>query len=111
MMNAVHELLTRAQDVIRDPANWIQGEFAIDATGHIIAPEDEGASCFCSLGALMHAEPVLTDTRTEARRMLTHASRLLDHPEIGIPEFNDNHTHAEVMAMWDKAKELANACA
>jgi hypothetical protein len=107
--NAVHELLTRAQDLIRDPEAWIQGEFALDSQGYLASPESEHATCFCSLGALFHAEPTLTDDRRTARSILNRASKLVAGFEITVPNFNDNHTHEVVMAMWDKARELALA--
>jgi hypothetical protein len=106
--NAVHELLSRAQDLIRDPEHWLQDNFAQTTRGQITDPTDPEATCFCSLGALWRtSEPC--DTRSEARRWLTIATTEADPYFTNIAAFNDLKTHDQVMAVWDRAKELALA--
>lgn len=95
------ELLTKAQDLIRDPAHWTQETYARDGRGNACSTTDPAATCFCSVGALYHA--------ADHQFRFAHLAEDVLEKVVGvdIPIFNDSHTHAEVMVMWDKAKELA----
>jgi hypothetical protein len=98
------ELLHAAQDLIRDPRNWIQGRASVDEHGHPCPITSKRARCFCSIGALLRAE--------ESREGYNEAARILDTLANGnLMAFNDTHTHAEVMALWDRAKDIACAAA
>jgi hypothetical protein len=105
---SVLDLLTRAQNLIRDPNNWTQDFIARDKIGRPVNVTDPDAVCFCSLGALARAEPD-PEARAKAKIYLHDA---VDHLTggWGIATFNDREgrTHEEVMAMWDKARELAS---
>jgi hypothetical protein len=109
------ELLTKAQDLIRSPDKWTQGYYSRDALGNGIGKDggnDEdarhpAATCFCSIGAIYHLDDGMHSTR-EATQYLNQAAIDLDRSISGAINFNDIHTHAEVMAMWDRAKELAS---
>jgi hypothetical protein len=46
--------------------------------------------------------------RQQGRLFLYRAVNLISG-EMGIAGFNDHNTHEEVMAAWDKARELALA--
>jgi hypothetical protein len=92
-MSQLLETLNKAQDLIRDPKNWIQGDFT------------NGKGCYCSLGAL---DVVANNGQYNLiRAYLGDAARELTSNEvIGTAGFNDSHTHEEVMQMWDRAREL-----
>jgi hypothetical protein len=106
-MRPVLDLLTRAQDLIRDPAHWHQGWFAVDADGRECPSDSKQAVCFCSIGAMARAKPETHQLTQLARKYLQEAIGL----EQSIVDFNDTHTHDQVMAMWDRARELARAAA
>lgn len=91
-------IMDKAQNLIRDPARWTQGEF------HEIR---DGVDCYCSLGAIEVFTQTDLITYHKIRRLLGDVVRELDGELTGIAMYNDIHTHEEVMAVWDKAKELA----
>ena len=99
-----HEALKAARALIADERNWIKGEYD---------REVEGRTCYCADGALMFAtDGVGVPLEGEgnwfayegARRALAaHAPRTAH----GVINFNDapDTTHADVLAMFDKAIE------
>lgn len=99
-----YEILTKAQDLIRDPINWITGDYAQDYLGHRVAAHDPNACSWCSLGALDKASPH-AGAYLEARQILFQAT------PMSPVEVNDKGSHADVMTMFDKARELARAAA
>jgi hypothetical protein len=108
-MTTAHQVLKAARALIADPKHWTQGELARDADGN---PEDEyqpEAVCFCSVGALMRAARVVGDDLNEARfGAFTQVGNItLDLRGLTIVEFNDaeDTTHADVLAVFDKAIE------
>lgn len=105
MSNSVFELLSKAQDLIRDPKNWTQGKFARNAEGGYVHVHSEQAVCFCSLGAIERLTVDDWELYTQARGLLWEVR------EEGPVNINDLQDHAAVMAMFDDAKELANAAA
>lgn len=100
----VSEVLSKAKELIKDPANWIQGDYA--------GPDN----CFCALGAIGKVSMTDDDGVTWfGEASSTPAGKLLrkvvdrDVTEAGYSEsttfavFNDNYTHAQVMEAFDKA--------
>lgn len=103
-------ILKAARAKIAQPAQWTQNCMAW-ALGHpegplkSVTPRDKTAFCWCSAGAVMAQEGDEDELR--------HVIRLLDR---GIPkdfpqphcamtrviQYNDQSTHAEVLAMFDK---------
>jgi hypothetical protein len=100
-----YEVLTNAQNLIRDPARWTKGQYAKDADGWVTDACHPDAHCWCSLGALDRCTPD-EETYMRARQYLGLAVKFK-----GVTTFNDSGTHADVMAMFDRARELARAAA
>lgn len=102
---SVADVLRAGLALIEDPEHWATGAFARDARGLSCGADTPQAVCWCSYGALDRAGGP-TDERFEAARVLKTVigSEALSH-------FNDTHTHAEVVAVWRKAIELAEAAA
>jgi hypothetical protein len=102
-MDAV-EILKAAKAKIENPANWTQGEFARDENGNkLMSGYSEGAVCFCSLGAI---EAVIGTDFFDAEK----AYMTIDEVMGGsVANYNDNHTHEEVLSAFDKAIKLAEA--
>lgn len=90
------EVLRAARALIDTPEKWTQGCYAKDAKGNGLPPEDEDAVCFCASGALRHVD-VDVDVCWPAFDALGLA--------VGgnIIEFNDSHSHADVLAAFDRA--------
>lgn len=110
------QLLTESKALIGHPSKWVIGEL-----------EDEFGRR-CSLGAIRHAvqhDPLYSNVPDKTNwyeDSVSTASQYLcdaiggEAAQAGpgyrlelIADFNDAHTHEEVMAMWDRAIELARA--
>ena len=125
------EVLVAARALLADPDRWCQDEDAIDEFGEVIRPYDdrcEGvnpeACAFCALGAVdavrgdyigisppelwpgecpLHIDP--------AKKALHEAMMALRGDESGTLTVNgyndaDETTHAEIMAMYDRAIDM-----
>jgi hypothetical protein len=97
----IKDVLIKAREIISDEKNWTQRAEARDKDGITVSYLRPWAVCFCSVGAV-------------ERAAIGHPGRNLDALEAlsgeissNIAEFNDNSSHAEVLAMFDKA--IANA--
>ncbi|WP_454287233.1 DUF6197 family protein [Rhizobium arsenicireducens] len=95
-MSEAKALLTKALELIRDPDHWTQGQFARDAAGQKVSINSPSATCFCSIGAVLVLAP---PTSLEDEALLLLEAQLT----TSIATFNDTHTHAEVIAVWERA--------
>ena len=122
-MQTILELLIEARDRISDPSRWCQNTHARGASGEGVAPQSTEAVSWCSVGALYASVPERTqpgfflfpgdaaDARIDrAKRVLQAAigKAALDYTYgYTVTRFNDSHSHEEIMAVWDKAIDLA----
>lgn len=91
------EALKAAKAKIDTPEKWTTGAFARDASGEITSCFNTEAACYCSAGVLLAG-----GAPQEARAALDDVCGC-------IIAYNDSHTHAEVMAVWDAAIAIAEA--
>jgi hypothetical protein len=103
------EVLKAGKAKIIKPENWGIGFFAKTKDGQQCPYNSKAAFCFCSDGALMNVTS--WDRSTENSVIYWEAYALLGSlaDEHDIIEFNDTHTHEEVLTLWDKAIKLAEA--
>lgn len=104
-MATVKELLLVARQAISNPENWTQYVIARDAEGVMIFPDSSKAVCWCSLGALRKAQE---DLKADETTYVEAYDVLCDVLDGSIVAYNDTHTHAEVLALFDKAITNAN---
>lgn len=115
-MTKVSEFLISAKKLIEDPTNWTQGWFAKTNTGAMVGANAEDAVCFCSLGALERYDgQVLPINKYHPLTGEPYNSRFAqDYLEeamgCAVEDFNDQHTHEEVMKKWDEAIALSKTC-
>jgi hypothetical protein len=93
------ETLKAARQLISDPAKWTQGDFARDADGNEVNPNNDLATCYCSFGAIQFVNK--ESTWITASRHLD--GLCLSKFGISLDVFNDTHTHVEVLALFDAA--------
>jgi hypothetical protein len=93
------ETLRAARQLITDPAKWTQGDYARDADGIDVAPEDEDAVCFCSYGAIASICG-LNEDLPPFRHLHNVCGRMF---KMSVIDLNDTHSHAEVLALFDAA--------
>lgn len=106
---SIAEILTKAKELISVPERWTQSTYARDQYGCHINATNPAATCWCSLGAIRRAA---RDARLHQMFEDEHAAKHYLECALGnryIAAFNDapERTHAEVMAMFDRAIELA----
>lgn len=95
-----HEILIAAKALIDTPDKWIKGRYAATASGQTIGPDEKAATCFCSMGAIHR----ISENFDDASRAVIALEKNIPS-DLGIISFNDYKTHAEVMAMFDRAIE------
>lgn len=102
------EILRKARELIADSTRWTKGAFARDEYGYPCSADDPYARVYCAIGAIEHfacAEVHTKDSMECWYAELTLQEFVGDNQSV--TEFNDSHTHAEVLAVFDRAIELA----
>lgn len=112
-MKTVVELLTEGRALLTPAENRTRLTVARDKKGEAVSPHSSSAVCFCSVGALHKVGGPHTDLdpKYDAVEFLTQAALEL-HPRCeNIVKLNDdkNISHDQILAVWDRALELANA--
>lgn len=106
-LSPVLKTLIDARALISDSKRWCQNALAVNRAGIRAYPEDDDAIAWCSIGAL----------RRSFNGALRVADALLDslpdykwdgfflNPCEPIAKYNDTHSHAEVLALFDSTIE------
>jgi hypothetical protein len=94
------EVLIAARKKIERPECWTQRAYARDEEYSTVSPSDKLAVCWCSIGALC----AVTDDNGQFAHARDSLAAVLDGMSVFC--FNDTHTHAEVLAAFDRAIEL-----
>ena len=111
------DILAIARTLIVRPERWAQGAIALDRKGRALTTFDGGCR-FCAAGAVALAAHVLGADDAARRRIgpaVDRAGRLLDCAAFKLGEFesyiglNEHDTHAQVVAMFDRALDMARA--
>lgn len=100
------EALIQARALIADPERWTQGAIARTLTGHICSKNDPAAVRWCAQGATWR----VAEDPCEALDLLDVIATEMgwnSDPEACTPSanLNDHGTHADVLAMFDRAIE------
>lgn len=99
------ELLKAGRELITAPEHWTQHVSAKDAYGDSVFAGDATACQWCSVGALDKVAADVPEPYAWLRG--ARALRAALPSTYSIPEFNDRHSHSEVLQLWDKAIVLA----
>jgi hypothetical protein len=98
------EVLKAARALISDPARWCQDDYAIDDRQVSTLPSDSDAGAWCAVGAIRAAAQENNQIVLPAQRVLAKPVTTIELvSEEAIIEYNDSHTHAEVLALFDTA--------
>lgn len=97
-MKPVVQILKDARALIADEKNWTQGALARGPSGGVVSYKSSVAVCFCSIGAIER----IAKKSTKALQVVEKFYRILPSGD-GLADFNDSHTHAEVLALFDRA--------
>ncbi len=88
------EVLVEARKLIALPEHWTQNVFARTLEGNPTATLSLGAVCWCSVGAIYKVSSCHNHGALAALKKVARTS---------LAKYNDNHTHAEVLSMFDRA--------
>ena len=111
------DILAIARTLIARPDRWAQGAIALDRNGRSLTTFDGGCR-FCAAGAVGLAAHVLGADESARRGIgpaVDDAARLLDCAAYKLGEFesyiglNEHDSHAQVIAMFDHALDMARA--
>lgn len=95
------ELLRKARALLEMQNHWTKRAFALNAEGYVTDPTGNDAVCWCSVGAIRRV------AGGAHRTAVIESTNALTACLSGryISEFNDdpNTTHADVLAMFDRA--------
>jgi hypothetical protein len=103
------EVLQQARALISDPARWTQGEAALSADGHWVFPPSAQAVRWTLFGALWrveaqaHVSEMLMDTVVQALVASFDPGDHVYSDTSRLQQYNNTHTHAEVLALFDAA--------
>jgi integrase len=109
---AIVNVLRRARWAIEQPTRWCTGTMARDAAGDETEPEAPDAVAWCAGGALVHGA-VAHELQAEGLHYLIGAAGERYWPDEEdwtwemVARVNDEHGHAAVLAMYDRAIGLA----
>lgn len=111
------EILEKARALIADPKHWTRKALARNSAGQSLTDSElDLATCFCSVGAIRKISPgcVPTPARGDAGCFLWEAINenvAHDGDKRTIAVWNDDvkTTHADVLAMFDRAIQMARA--
>lgn len=94
------ELLTAAKGLIANPENWTRGCAARNILGKPVTTLNSTAYSFCGVGAIDRATHEL-GLSYKAQNVAIKALHSLIKGSVS--GFNDEHTHEEVMQLFDTA--------
>lgn len=105
MNTELRDVLIRAKALIAKPSSWTRGALARPKNRNkTVASKDPDAVCWCAIGALSKAcEFKSYESAFQAEALLNRIAVRLDPRMKGTPMYNDNHTHSEVMSLFDAA--------
>ena len=108
-MTAV-EALRRAKELLSDPAKWTKGAMARGTWGVSCGVAFVGADCFCANGALLSLYRGTGEcTASGASLWLSAAAQKLGFENVTAMNDAAGTTHADIMALYDRAILLAEA--
>jgi hypothetical protein len=105
-MSPAYEILTAAQELIRNPKHWTQGAYARDAQGGKVGALNPNAVCWCMSAAIIKCGG-------SEKFGLGLNEQLVEvfKGESGPVHTNDDKGHAAVMALFDRLRDKAKAAA
>ena len=101
------ELLQRGRELISELDHWTKGWYAKTLKDERTSLSSSDAHSFCSLGALHKAYETNAEETRSTRNLDAARLFLQEEMNFSIAGFNDHHTHAEVLAAWDRAIQRA----
>lgn len=99
-MKTTLDILVAARAMIEKPENWCQHYVALDANGKPVDSNDRRAVRHCAAGALW---AIASFAYPKGACDALNAAAGTPNQLSGFVEFNNTHTHPEVLALFDRA--------
>ena len=97
-------VLKAARALIAEKSGWTRRTYARDIHDKSVLPSSVEATCFCSYGAIERGALNVIGQTSNIYNISDAEGALRNFiPDGMIADFNDNHTHAEVLAVFDLA--------
>lgn len=97
----IKSLFLKAFSLIQDEKHWTQFRIARNSSGEECLAENPNSVCWCSVGALCKVAFLYNFSSSEVDITLSIFRKyLIDEKQLS--EYNDTHTHKEVIALWEK---------
>lgn len=103
------QTLRDLRDLLEPPGNWTTGTYARNADGRGVGEISPIATCWCLRGGVarllggLYTHRYLVHGLAEVEvRLKRLANREID-VEMSVADFNDTHTHREVLELIDAA--------
>lgn len=99
-------VLINARKLIDNPQSWTQHKYARDSDGRAVPGESEQAVCWCAIGALQRVSTLINDKRFNQEASACLLAAIKPDSSMGlisVARYNDKHTHAEVINLFDEA--------
>ena len=96
------EILRGIRELIRNPAHWTRGALARNAQGQDVPVASPDVQALCLTGAIYRFD-VLHPNADTMRAVWGSLLEVIHHRyKCPVPEFNDTHSHTEVLAVLDE---------
>lgn len=100
------EILLAAAFVLTPEENWTTGTYARDVKGNRVSPIIDAACQFCAAGAIEQSAHAMGLACFMGAAFYAFETATTDSV-MAAHQFNDAHTHAEVLAALYRAAELS----
>ena len=90
----------KVRELLDSPEKWIQGEFAVDASGHPVSEISPTACKWCLSGAVYHcypSDPLCTEVRSKLKSHLSPGP----NQYVNLASWNDSPD-----TTWEMVKDL-----
>ncbi len=98
-LTPIAQALTDARALITPVAQWTQGELALNNDGHAVNSKDKTAICWCAAGSIRK----VSNTDYEFTASFNFLKVYILTGAQYIADYNDNHTHTEILQLFDTA--------
>lgn len=100
--------LKAAKALITKPENWTQKAFARTINNKLTDSCSADAVCYCAVGTIQKVSNDVYESLEYKLLSSAMVNKELTNNQCYVAEYNDTHTHEEVLAKFDEAIELAS---
>lgn len=105
----------KIKELLSDPHNWIQGDFALDNYSHPVPSNSEDAACWCLYGAAVRCyydgtsitfdedgNIIMDNKLSEVLCKIEKYISKIDNGDSSIVDFNDEHSYEDIIKLCEE---------